>query len=311
MRAERRSNVAELEGRFIWYELTTTDMAAAKAFYASVVGWGVEDRSTPNLAYTWFTSGQTPVSGLVDLPREARRMGATPRWMGYVSVDNAEVTTAALRGLGGTVYVPPTDSNIGRIAVVTDPQAATLALVQGLSVGRSKGGRSKPVEPNKPGRIGWHELLTTDPRKAFAFYAGLFDWEKADGETEPSANYQLFRAGEEPIGGIFSIRPMDPVPFWLFYLNIGDIDAAAARVESAGGQVFEGPLEIPGGSWIARCRDPQGAAFALQGRRSQVGIARAPASEVSWSTAWGGISSRGRLVVNKPRDRKPASEPED
>ena len=70
----------------------------------------------------------------------------------------------------------------------------------------------------------------------------------------------------------------------------------AARVESAGGSVFEGPLEIPGGSWIVRCRDPQGAGFALQGKRGQVGIARAPAAEVGWSTAWGGISSRGRIA---------------
>ena len=244
----------------------------------------------------------------MDLPLEARRMGATSRWMGYVSVDNAEVTTAALKDLGGTVYVPPTDSNIGRIAVVTDPQAATLALVQGLS---ARAGRQKAVEPHKPGRVGWHELLTTNTGKAFAFYSALFDWRKADGETETGTTYQLFAAGEEPIGGMFNKRPIDPVPFWLFYFNVGDIDAAVARVESAGGSIFEGPLEMPGGSWIARCRDPQGAAFALQGKRSQDGIARAPASEVGWSTAWGGISSRGRLVVNTPRDRKPASEPED
>ena len=72
-------------------------------------------------------------------------------------------------------------------------------------------------------------------------------------------------------------------------------------------QVFEGPLELPGGSWVARCRDPQGAAFALQGKRSRDGIARAPASEVGWSTAWGGISSRGRLVVTTPRGGAPTS----
>src|ERR1700760_115848 len=165
MTCEWRADVAELTGRFTWYELMTTDMASARAFYAAVVGWGVEDRSLPHLSYTLFTSGQAPVSGLMDLPQEARRMGATPRWMGYVSVDNADVTTAALKRLGGTVYVPPTDSNIGRIAVVTDPQAATLALVQalsveGLPVGQSKARQAKPIEPNRLGRGGGHEFLT-------------------------------------------------------------------------------------------------------------------------------------------------------
>jgi len=109
---------------------------------------------------------------------------------------------------------------------------------------------------------------------------------------------------------MFNKRPMDPVPFWLFYFNIGDIDAAAERVEAAGGQVLEGPLELPGGSWVVRCRDPQGAAFALQGKRSQQGIAQAPASEVGWSTSWGGISSRGRLVVTKPRGKAPVPDSE-
>jgi uncharacterized protein len=297
--------VADHKGRFAWYELITTDVESAQAFYAKVVGWGVQDGSTANLAYTLFTSGTTPVGGLMGLPEEARRMGATARWMGYVSVDDAQAAVGRLKRLGGAVYVPPTDSNIGRIAVVADPQAATLALIEGLG-----SGQRKPPEANKPGRVGWQELLTTDWRKAFPFYSELFNWRKTDTQTDSALTYQLFATGEETAGGMFNKRPIDPVPFWLFYFNIGDIDAAAERVEAAGGQVFEGPLELPGGSWVVRCRDPQGAAFALQGKRSQQGIAQAPASEVGWSTAWGGISSRGRLVVTKPRGKAPGPDSE-
>ncbi len=96
-------------------------------------------------------------------------MGATPRWMGYVSVDDVEVTTAALKRLGGTVYVPPTDSNIGRIAVVADPQAATLALVQGLSVRRAQDGRA--TWSSRTSRAGWlARTVGADPATAFAFY---------------------------------------------------------------------------------------------------------------------------------------------
>ena len=162
-------------GRFAWYELMTTDIASAKAFYAKVVGWRAQDASRPGLAYTLFTSGKVPVSGLMGLPEEATRMGATPRWMGYVGVDDVGIAADRLKRLGGAVYVPPTDSNIGRISVVADPQAATLALVEGLNVGQPK-----LIEPNKPGRIGWHELLAADRERAFAFYSELFDWQKAD-----------------------------------------------------------------------------------------------------------------------------------
>jgi hypothetical protein len=296
--------VAGFHGRFAWYELITTDMAAASAFYSKVVGWSARDQSSPDLAYTLFCSGTTPVGGLMDLPQEARRMGATARWMGYVSVDDVDAATGRLRNLGGNVYVPPTDSNIGRISVVADPQGATLALVQGL-----KTGELKLPEANKPGRVGWHELLAADHEKAFGFYGELFDWRKAGADAGSAANYQVVCAGEDAIGGIRDKLQMDPVPFWLFYFNVGEIDAAAERVEAAGGKILEAPLDLPGSGWIARCRDPQGATFALQGRRSQDGIARAPASEVGWSTQWGDISSRGRLVVTRPR-KDPASDPE-
>src|ERR1700720_2758938 len=122
-------------GRFVWYELMTTDMAAAKAFYANVVGWSAQDASTPDLAYALFTAGKASVSGLMDLPEDARKMGATPRWMGYVGCSDVDATAQRITRLGGAVFVPPTDSNIGRIAVVADPQMASLALVTGLKPG--------------------------------------------------------------------------------------------------------------------------------------------------------------------------------
>jgi uncharacterized protein len=284
-------------GRFVWYELITTDMVAAKVFYSKVVGWGAQDASTPDLPYTLFTAGKTSVSGLMNLPEEARKMGATPRWMGYIGVNDVDATADRISRLGGAVYVPPTDSNIGRISVVADPQTATLALVKGL-----KPDRAQPAGLDKPGRVGWHELLAADWQKAFAFYGELFDWQKADTEISPTDTYRLFSAGGQMIGGIFNKRASEQIPFWLYYFNVDDIDAAMERVKTGGGMVFEGPLELPGGNWTVRCTDPQGAAFALQGKRSQEGVA--------WSTEWGGISSRGRLVTNpRGKGRNSDSEP--
>jgi predicted enzyme related to lactoylglutathione lyase len=120
--------------------------------------------------------------------------------------------------------------------------------------------------------VSWHELLAADWEKAFAFYGELFGWQKADADIGPMGTYQLFSAGGQTIGGMFTKPPMVPVPFWLYYFSIGDIDAAAERVKAGGGQILEGPLEVPGGSWIARCTDPQGAIFALEGNRSHKAI---------------------------------------
>ena len=64
-------------------------------------------------------------------------MGASPRWIGYVGVDDVDAVADRIVRLGGAVYVPPTNTNIGRISVVADPQTATLALVTGIEVRRA------------------------------------------------------------------------------------------------------------------------------------------------------------------------------
>lgn len=280
-------------GRFVWYELMTTDVAVAKAFYATVVGWQVRDASTPGLQYSEFCSGTVPLGGVMELPLEARQMGATPRWMAYVGVNDVKATAEQIVRLGGAVYVPPTDTNIGRISVVADPQTAPFGLVEGL-----KAGAPEAAEMGKQGRVGWHELLAAHRQKAFAFYGEVFGWQEANaGGVGPADEYQLFSAGGQTIGGIFTKRPEERIPFWLYYINVDDIDAALERVSAAGGSIFEGSRELPGEIWIARCRDPQGTAFALQGKRGL-------ASEVGWSVEWGDFSSRGRLQVSKPRPKK-------
>ena len=57
--------------------------------------------------------------------------------------------------------------------------------------------------------------------------------------------------------------PQSPTPFWLYYFNVPDINAAASRVTQSGGKVLNGPHQVPGGQWILQCNDPQGAMFAL------------------------------------------------
>ena len=178
-------------GCFVWYELTTTDAEAAKAFYADVVGWSLRDASMPGAAYTLFTAGEVPVAGLTGLSAEARKMGAQPRWTGYVGVDDVDATTDRLRRLGGTVYVPPTDvPDVSRFSVVADPQAATLALVKGLN-----SGQEQPAALSSLGHVGWHELSAVDWEQAFAFYGELFGWQKVDADFGGIGTYLIFSAG--------------------------------------------------------------------------------------------------------------------
>ena len=252
-------------GRFVWYELMTTDVKLARAFYASVVGWGARDASMPGSPYSLFTIGDFPVAGLMNMPEEARRTGAPPHWIGYVGVDDVDAAVERTKQLGGAVYVPPTDvPNISRFSVVADPQMATLAVVKG-----QKSGPARSAEVGAPGRVGWHELLAADWEEAFAFYSELFGWQKADSHVGVMGTYQEFSAGGETIGGMFTKPATLPLPFWLYYFNIDDIQAAARRVEAGGGQILYGPTAVPGGALILHCTDPQGAIFALLDRRGR------------------------------------------
>jgi len=252
-------------GRFLWYELMTTDVAAAKAFYADVFGWGTQDASMPDSAYVLFTVGEAAIGGMVDLPEEARKTGATPQWLGYVGVDDVDAAAERVALLGGAVHVPPTDvPNISRFALVADPQMATLVLLRWLNPVTEQA-----AELGAPGRVGWHELLTSDWHEAFAFYADLFGWKKADAAVDAMGTYQDFSVGGQTLGGMFTKPPAVPIPFWLYYFSVGDIDAAASRVKAGGGRILEGPIELPRGNRIARCVDPQGAMFALTAKRSE------------------------------------------
>src|SRR6266436_4529075 len=123
----REISMANSHGRFVWYELMTTDMEAAKGFYTDVVGWGTQDVSTPGVTYTLFTAGGASVSGLTDLPENPEKFGLRPSWIGYVGVNDVDATSDRIKQLGGTLYVRPKDiPNISRFSVAVDPQMATI-----------------------------------------------------------------------------------------------------------------------------------------------------------------------------------------
>jgi len=261
-------DMVDSHGRFLWYELMTTDMEAAKAFYVDVVGWGTREAPLEGTPYTLFTAGGASVSGMMGFPDGARELGFRPTWLGYVGVNDVDAAADRIKQLGGAVHVSPRDvPNISRFAVAVDPQMATIAVVKWVD-----DSERRPAPPSTLGHVGWHELVAADWEKVWPFYAALFGWQKAEADTGAMGTYQLFSAEGETIGGMFTKRPTVPIPFWLYYFNVGDIDLAVQRVKAGGGHVVDGPIQVPGGRWIVQCVDPQGAIFALEGRRSHGGI---------------------------------------
>jgi uncharacterized protein len=248
-------------GRFVWYEYMGNDLKAAVDFYTGVVGWSAKDAGRGfDFPYEIVSAGSTMVAGMMDIPAEAKAMGARPGWLGYIWVEDVDKALPKLTAVGGKVLKAPADiPGVGRFAVVADLEGAVFMLF------RDAGGNPPPPPPpGTPGLIGWRELHAGDGAAAFEFYSGQFGWTKAsDFDMGPMGVYHIFDSGHGDMGGMFTKRSQTPAPFWLYYFNVDAIDAAAERVAAKGGRIINGPMEVPGGQWIVQGLDPQDAMFAL------------------------------------------------
>jgi predicted enzyme related to lactoylglutathione lyase len=254
-----------VRGRPLWYDLMTPDTTAAIAFYTAVTGWTLTNwEMGPGTTYSMWTAGGTPIGGSMAMPADQIAAGTPAHWVAYFGTPDADATYALALRLGASSYVAPTDiPTVGRYAVLADPQGAAFAIFTPLS--------EPGPEPATPdvGAVSWHELTTTDHAAAFDFYEQLFGWAKQDAmDMGPMGVYQMFgRPNGAMYGGMFD-KPADmpAPPHWLLYVRVADLDAALERVRAGGGQVLNGPMEVPGGDRVAQCMDPQGGMFGLHGK---------------------------------------------
>lgn len=257
-------------GDFIWYELMTTEPEAAKAFYDIVVGWNIGSAAPAgDVEYRMIGAGDDFVGGVLTLTDEMKEGGAFPLWIGYVGVDDVDAAAKQAVAAGAELQMEPFDiPDAGRAAMISDPQGAPLYLMRGNSEDESN--VFARYEP-KLGHCAWNELATSDPEAAKAFYGAQFGWEK-DGEMDmgPMGTYEFLKMpGERPymLGAVYPKTPEMPVSAWTFYFRVPDIDVAAEAIKANGGNLFQDPIEIPGGDYSLNAADPQGAAFGLVGPR--------------------------------------------
>jgi predicted enzyme related to lactoylglutathione lyase len=261
-------------GSFIWYELLTPNLDGARAFYEAVVGLKIQAEPTPGpMDYRMITTpGGGHVGGAMQLSEQMRAGGARPGWFGYVGVPDVDAAVEQVKTAGGQVHMPPADiPGAGRIAMIADPQGAPLYVMTPTPPPGAADADSSVFDPQKPGHVAWNELHARDGGAAFDFYAGQFGWEKSDAlDMGPMGTYQMFKVSgtDQAVGGMMT-SPNMPLPIWLYYLNVADIDAALAAANANGATGMFGPSPIPGDMFIIQGIDPQGARFAAVGPRKE------------------------------------------
>lgn len=260
---------------FIWYELITPDLDGAKVFYDAVVGWRIDGpgEQPGDSFYRMIMRGADAVNpgatgGVLHLSAEMSAAGARPAWVAYLHADDVDAKAAEIVADGGAQLMAVQDIPQGRFALVTDPQGVPFYVMTPIPSEDAPNAASTVYDRDTPQHVAWNELATTDLPAAKDFYARhfgfVFEGAMPMGEW---GDYCFFTQNGMGIGAAMPVLPHAPMPRWTFYFRVDDIDCAAAAVTAGGGQVIQGPEEVPGGDWSLNAIDPQGAFFALVGHK--------------------------------------------
>jgi predicted enzyme related to lactoylglutathione lyase len=243
-------------GRFVWHELHTADRPAATKFYTRLLSWGTKDVPMgPGEPYTLCVLNGQDIAGITKSKAPA---SVPPHWLPYFAVEDVDSAAKKAASLGGKVLTDPMDiPNVGRFAVIGDPQGAAFALFKDV--------KPYPQEPERPG-VGtfcWEELHTTDPEAAAKFYAGLFGYTVDSQDMGPMGTYRILKRGDRQTAGVMKKPPQAPASYWLEYVAVKEVDASTRSAKELGANVLVTPTDIPNVGRFSVIADPTGAVIGL------------------------------------------------
>ncbi|MCB2061186.1 MAG: VOC family protein [Novosphingobium sp.] len=254
-------------GSFIWYELMTTDPDAAQDFYGKVVGWQIVGTPEPDAAVDYrhiIRSDGSSNGGVLKLTDDMCAGGARPCWMGYLYVEDVDAAVDVIVADGGKMLLPAFDLEVGRIAMMADPQGVPIYIMTPIPPAGVEDPTSDVYDRFEVQHVSWNELYSPDIDGAKAFYSRHFNFEF--NESMPMGemgDYCFIDHGGQTIGAMMQKPPQLPMGLWNYYIRVADLDKAVEAVKAGGGQVLNGPMEVPGGDRIINGMDPQGAPFSL------------------------------------------------
>jgi predicted enzyme related to lactoylglutathione lyase len=256
------------QGDFIWYELMTPDPEGSKTFYDAVVGWTIGKAEEAYNGYRMIGTEGGFAGGVLPLTAEMQQHGARPTWLGYIHVYDVDAAIKSIEAAGGKTLMPATDiPNVGRIAMVADPQGAPFYVMKPIPPEGHENEPSTVFSPNQDGRCSWNELSTSDPVAARRFYGEQFGWESNDFmDMGEHGEYRFFDHHGVRLGAVSGMMNQDQHPHWRYYFRVPSVSKAKETAEAKGGKIAMGPMEVPGGDHIVIGFDPQGAEFALVGK---------------------------------------------
>jgi len=244
-------------GRFVWHDLVTDDLPAAKRFYGSLFGWRFTDFASADFGYSIAWNHGRPISGLVAKDTEPPR--PANQWLSLLSVEDVDRAVRLAERFGGTVPLMPINApERGQFAVIRDPNGAPLTVI------RTRWGDPEAAEP-KEGDWFWNELWTEDIDRAAMFYRELAGYQLDSLPHESGGEpYLIFKRDGIPRAGVAKQPLTGGRPIWMPYVRVADLSGTVSRAESLGGKVLIAPRPDIRSGTVAVIADPSGAMFGIQ-----------------------------------------------
>lgn len=237
-----------MEGRFVWFDYVTADVAAAVDFYTDLFGWTAANVDTGGVSYVELRNGERAIGGVVTMqPNTPSRS----YWLSSLAVTDIQAGCDRVTALGGSVASMFAVGDVGR-ALVADPLGGVFA----LSSTRTEGDY---VE--QPGHWCWNELNTPDTDASLAFYTSLGGFTVEKMEMKEGPYFVLHRDGK-PRGGM-STPPTPGPQAWMPYVQVESVDATVETAKELGANVHVAGEDVPGIGRIAIFSDPQGGMLGL------------------------------------------------
>ena len=247
-------------GKFVWHDLITDDVAAAKAFYGALLGWEFEDLQGEGVTYTLVRSEGEPVGGMAAVaPVDSDLAGA--RWLSLMSVEDVDAAVDIVEERGGRAIAEPwTNPTRGRMAVVADSQGAIVAFITSIAGDP----RDRTAEQVPPGQWLWTELWTRDAAAAANVYGAVAGYGVELTTIADNNAYRVLMRDGTPRAGLNELPWPEVEPNWLPYIKVANAADVARRAEQLGGTVLIPPMERIRNGSLGLVLDPTGAAFAIQ-----------------------------------------------
>jgi predicted enzyme related to lactoylglutathione lyase len=248
-----------LHGKWVWYELVSTDTEKSKSFYSQLLGWQIEPQEMGGMKFDLVKSGGQDIATLTAAEGKAKS-----HWVPFVSVPDVDATVKTVEEQKGKTVKPPADiPNIGRFAIVADPNGVEFAVFKGAN-----GDQPDPQQP-ATGQFVWNEYLTKNKKQhaaALAFYPATIGYTASQmqmGEGKKKMAYDMLSFGEAPRAGVQAAKPTSLGGQWLPWVVVDDTDAMVALAKQLKGKIVVKAHDIPTIGRAAIVADSTGAAVGL------------------------------------------------